>query len=166
MEIRAAAVLFTCVIAATTAEEFKRYDGAAVKRFDDELRRLGVVLPSLSDREPNERLIPPAPIVSSPAGDFEGYWTESQFGRPIAAFEGIPYAKPPVGSLRLRAAQLLTTKLLGFKAKHPGSKCIQRDAFLKTLKVEGSEDCLFLNVYVPEVRVFQLLSHQNYNLSI
>jgi carboxylesterase type B len=29
--------------------------------------------------------------------------------------------------------------------------CIQRDPFRRDLEIDGSEDCLYLNVYSPEV---------------
>jgi hypothetical protein len=37
------------------------------------------------------------------------------------------------------------------KAHFDSPLCIQRDPFRRDMEVEGSEDCLFLNVYAPEV---------------
>ena len=37
------------------------------------------------------------------------------------------------------------------KAHFDSPLCIQRDPFRRDLEIEGSEDCLFLNVYSPEV---------------
>lgn len=33
-----------------------------------------------------------------------------------------------------------------------GPVCMQRNIFLQRMDLEGSEDCLYLNVYTPEVR--------------
>lgn len=41
-----------------------------------------------------------APLVNTPLGDIAGSWRKSFDGRRFAAFEGIPYAKPPIGELR------------------------------------------------------------------
>lgn len=43
-----------------------------------------------------------APIVHTSAGPVRGVWRE-EFGRPSAAFLGIPFAQPPVGRLRFAA---------------------------------------------------------------
>lgn len=39
--------------------------------------------------------------------------------------------------------------------------CIQRDPFRRDVEIEGSEDCLYLNVYTPHVSnlEFQLCRH-------
>lgn len=40
------------------------------------------------------------PRVKIAQGTVEGTYKTSYYGRPFAAFEGIPYAKPPVNELR------------------------------------------------------------------
>lgn len=34
--------------------------------------------------------------------------------------------------------------------------CIQRDPFRRDVEIEGSEDCLYLNVYTPQVNIMML----------
>ncbi|KAK4876784.1 hypothetical protein RN001_009290 [Aquatica leii] len=65
--------------------------------------------------------------------------------RIYSAFEGIPYAEPPIGDLRFEEAQdaqpwdgiLEATKL---------HQCIQKGF---TPLIFGDEDCLYVNIYVP-----------------
>lgn len=66
------------------------------------------------------------------------------------AFEGIPYAKPPVGELRFRAPQPPepwqgVLECTQYKAKPMQFHFIRR-------MVEGSEDCLYLNIYAKKVQ--------------
>ena len=59
---------------------------------------------------------------------------------------GIPYAIPPVGTLRWRPPHP-PAKFTGvFKATKFGFRCVQPNGIGGTF---GSENCLFLNVYVP-----------------
>ncbi len=44
-------------------------------------------------------------IVETENGLVEGRRTQTQWGRDIASFYGIPYAAPPVGELRWRPPQ-------------------------------------------------------------
>jgi hypothetical protein len=44
----------------------------------------------------------PPPFVRTYSGDVEGYFMKVVGGRKINAFEGIPYAEPPIGRLRFR----------------------------------------------------------------
>ncbi|CAH0669351.1 unnamed protein product [Chilo suppressalis] len=42
------------------------------------------------------------PSLDIDYGTVQGSWSNSLRGRPYACFEGIPYAEPPVGSLRFQ----------------------------------------------------------------
>lgn len=48
-----------------------------------------------------------------------------------------------------------------YKAIHDGPQCSQRDPFIRSFEDVGTEDCLYLNVYVPHAvilkRFFSLL---------
>lgn len=70
--------------------------------------------------------------------------------RSFQRFSGIPYAKPPVNELRFRSPE----KLLKFEndeldCTRESSPSFHRSSIWK--KYIGSEDCLNLNIYVPEV---------------
>ncbi|VVC39815.1 Carboxylesterase type B, conserved site,Carboxylesterase, type B,Carboxylesterase type B [Cinara cedri] len=69
--------------------------------------------------------------------------------KPYVSFLGIPYAKPPINNLRFKAP----VKHPGWngilKAFSTGKMCMQYDVFV-TKKIVGSEDCLYLNVFVPQ----------------
>jgi len=43
-----------------------------------------------------------APRVKTPLGGLKGYYKVSQNGRKYEAYEGIPYALPPIGKLRFK----------------------------------------------------------------
>ncbi|KII89856.1 hypothetical protein PLICRDRAFT_174676 [Plicaturopsis crispa FD-325 SS-3] len=63
---------------------------------------------------------------------------------------GIPYARPPVGSLRFKAPQVLPAPVTGdvVDATVFGNACPQPPS--AALGAPIGEDCLFLNVYRPE----------------
>jgi para-nitrobenzyl esterase len=102
---------------------------------------------------------PPAPAVHISTGTLRG----SLQGN-IAVFKGIPFAAPPVGELRWRPPQPAARWKGERDATHPGSACVQSvdglGPFIQPLAaaygasytiqpVTFSEDCLFLNVWVP-----------------
>jgi len=66
---------------------------------------------------------------------------------------GIPYAAPPVGSLRWLPPQAPSRFKGVFQATQFGNACTQPKAMglVRTGGAFGSEDCLTLNVYVPNV---------------
>jgi para-nitrobenzyl esterase len=64
----------------------------------------------------------------------------------VSSFKGIPYAAPPVGTLRFRAPVEPAPWQSPRDASQFGSACAQ---FTTEGVLQGSEDCLFLNVYTP-----------------
>lgn len=73
----------------------------------------------------------------------------------LRTFFGIPYAAPPIGSLRWNAPQPVTPWTVPRDATAFGSQCTEVvsgffDVPNETKgEVKGTEDCLFLNVYAP-----------------
>ena len=67
----------------------------------------------------------------------------------IFYFAGIPFAAPPVGSLRLRAPEPAQPwpGVLDVSGR-PRVVCPQLNYFQAGI-IEGQEDCLYLNVYTP-----------------
>ncbi|XP_039295370.1 uncharacterized protein LOC111060276 [Nilaparvata lugens] len=65
-------------------------------------------------------------------------------------FLGIPYAKPPVGELRFK--EPVPYNITGdiFSATKYGNTCIQ---YSMDYKIRGSEDCLYLNIYRPQITI-------------
>jgi para-nitrobenzyl esterase len=100
------------------------------------------------------------PVVQTGAGTLRG----ANVGTAIA-FRGIPYARPPVGELRWQPPQAPLPWQGVREALQPGSACTQRisgltpffapmaDAYGSKFEqppIKSSEDCLYLDVWVPE----------------
>jgi len=74
----------------------------------------------------------------------------------VRAFQGIPYAAPPVGQLRWKAPQPAAKWKGKLDATKYGHHCWQSNSFpdmsfqdAATPDDPGSEDCLYLNIYAP-----------------
>ncbi|CAH1997706.1 unnamed protein product [Acanthoscelides obtectus] len=95
------------------------------------------------------------PFTVTNLGPVEGEWRTSFGGRKYASFEGIPYAKPPVGDLRFEEPQPVepwsgiwnATRIYKCPQTHMLAKSMPKEAGLG--HYQGEEDCLYLNVYVP-----------------
>ncbi|XP_018317059.1 esterase E4 isoform X1 [Mycetomoellerius zeteki] len=89
-------------------------------------------------------------LVNTKWGLFRGKWSRTMRNRSVANFLGIPYALPPVNDLRFRSPQRWNhtwTKVRD--ATVDGQKCIQTNK--EIFKIIGSEDCLYLNIFVPYI---------------
>jgi para-nitrobenzyl esterase len=99
-------------------------------------------------------------LVQIGAGTLRG----TQAGSAIA-FRGIPYARPPIGELRWQPPQPPLPWQGVREARQPGSACTQRTSGLAPFfapmaraygsnfeqpPIQSSEDCLYLDVWVPE----------------
>lgn len=93
----------------------------------------------------NEIVVPPVTSVDTVAtqcGSFRG--------RPdpgAVSFKGIPFAKPPIGSLRWQPPAPVDCETDVRPAQEFGAACAQFDADGNVLSV--AEDCLYLNVWTP-----------------
>lgn len=100
------------------------------------------------------------PMVQIGAGTLRGAIIQSAI-----AFRGIPYARPPIGELRWQPPQPPPAWQGVREALQPGSACTQRTSGLTPFfapmaqaygsnfeqpPINSSEDCLYLDVWVPE----------------
>ncbi|KAF2898714.1 hypothetical protein ILUMI_07459 [Ignelater luminosus] len=90
------------------------------------------------------------PIVSIQEGKLRGKICCDFIGGQYFSFQGIPYAKPPVGQLRFKAPQP-SEPWTGIRdATIEGNICYH---LTESKQYVGSEDCLFLNVYTPKLPI-------------
>lgn len=86
------------------------------------------------------------PIRNTALGPMQGVWMEHGA---VAAFLGVPFAKPPVGDLRFekpRPATAWAPQMLQATRFKPA--CMQQGRLPPEIGM--SEDCLYLNIYVPQ----------------
>lgn len=97
------------------------------------------------------RTLDPASLRVVSTGQIVGF----QNGAGGHSWLGLPFAAPPVGDLRWRAPQPPLAWSGRREALAAGSPCIQYGSPLGGVGAagtrQGSEDCLFLNVYAPKM---------------
>lgn len=97
------------------------------------------------------------PSVITPYGEIHGVYGQVMYKDPamitVHRYLGIPFAKPPVGDLRFRKPEPLTMLKTPYNASAFGKACPQLGYSSPPLSQpiqSQSEDCLFLNVVVPD----------------
>ena len=107
---------------------------------------------------PKKRLVPagPPPLCTISTGKIQGALSYSKSGRVFSSFNGIPYAKPPVGKLRFLRPEP-AEKWEGVKKCTRSVECIQRNLFKPGNPKQGQEDGLVLNVNTPDAQPKELL---------
>ena len=109
-----------------------------------------------ANAQDTSQLTADAPLVKLTGGMLQGT-THNETG--IHIFKGIPFAQPPVGSLRWKEPQPEKSWNGVRKADHFGNKPMQKplygDMVFRADSV--SEDCLYLNVWTPARSSFDRL---------
>ncbi|XP_076073127.1 cocaine esterase-like [Mytilus galloprovincialis] len=91
-------------------------------------------------------------VVNSASGPIKGLKTQNkQTGKDLYEFRGIPFGNPPIGPLRFKKPEPVDKWTDTLDATEFGAACPQSvpDMMLDFKPSKMSEDCLFLNVYVP-----------------
>ncbi|MEO8724562.1 MAG: carboxylesterase family protein [Acidobacteriaceae bacterium] len=112
-------------------------EGAAIRFRFDVLLAL-VTIPLLSAATDSR------PVVAVTGGQVRGTLLASG-----AVFQGIPYARPPVGDLRWRGPAPVEPWTTVRDAATAGPPCAQNPYFVPDAKETSREDCLYLNVWTP-----------------
>jgi carboxylesterase type B len=86
------------------------------------------------------------PLVQLPNGLIMGREATTFANKSYFAFEKIPYATPPLGPLRFKAPQPAQDWNGTLNATHLDVSCIQLPTH-----ASDSEDCLFINVFTPQL---------------
>ena len=84
------------------------------------------------------------PLISTAFGRLKGNEVNG-----VVSFKGVPFAKPPVGSLRWKAPVMPEPSNELFDAAHFGASCFHKasKSELEASQEELSEDCLTLNIW-------------------
>ncbi|RZB94407.1 COesterase, Abhydrolase 3, and/or DUF2424 domain containing protein [Asbolus verrucosus] len=90
------------------------------------------------------------PELTIVQGKLRGSVATNVIGETYYRFQGIPYAKPPLGELRFKAPQPPEKWNGILDATKEGSPCYARDMLRRELII-GSENCLVLNVYTKKI---------------
>ncbi|KAM5262696.1 liver carboxylesterase 1-like [Ctenodactylus gundi] len=123
--------------------------------------RYGLVLASLAACSAWAGHPSSPPLVDTTHGQVLGkYLSLEGFAQPVAVFLGVPFAKPPLGSLRFAPPQPAepwdkvkhTTSYPPMCSQLTGAGPVLSEVFtnrLENVSLKYSEDCLYLNIYSP-----------------
>ncbi|XP_050531754.1 venom carboxylesterase-6-like isoform X2 [Daktulosphaira vitifoliae] len=93
------------------------------------------------------------PFIYTQNGPIRGQTLKSRENRSYYSFTGIPFAKPPIDEYRFKAPEPPVPWNISLDATNPPKPCLQLLSLLLNMtdKLLGDEDCLYLNVYTPNI---------------
>uniref|UniRef100_A0A8C5LH97 Carboxylic ester hydrolase n=1 Tax=Jaculus jaculus TaxID=51337 RepID=A0A8C5LH97_JACJA len=100
------------------------------------------------------------PVVNTAHGKVQGKYVSSGLPQPVAVFLGVPFAKPPLGSLRFASPKPPEPWIFVKNTTTYPPMCsqdVERGKLLaetftnrkESIALQFSEDCLYLNIYTP-----------------
>ncbi|CAL8091977.1 unnamed protein product [Orchesella dallaii] len=89
--------------------------------------------------------------LKSTKGRLRGYFRNSRQGREFLAFYKVPYAQPPLETLRFLDPQPVESWEGLRDVKEVAPQCIQKGKYSEIIEAVGEEDCLYMNIYTPSV---------------
>ncbi|KAK4880591.1 hypothetical protein RN001_008737 [Aquatica leii] len=93
------------------------------------------------------------PLLKIDQGTLRGTFRKSLSGKEYGSFTGIPYAQPPVGELRFKMPEPAHSWEGILDATKNHGACPQMNVFIGDYNIRGDEDCLYLNVYTPQIKL-------------
>ena len=113
---------------------------------------LVLLLPAvvLTENSPKVCLEEPSSDGLDGGACFKGQWVTTNEGNRYASFQQIRYAQPPIGELRFKSPQPFHAAQ-GLWHVNTDSKVECSQLGMLDQKLKGEEDCLFLNIYVPDI---------------
>lgn len=87
--------------------------------------------------------------IETPLGPVQGMFRATESGNNIYAFMGLPYAEPPLQDYRFTDPFPKAPWINPVDATAVKPLCLQTNSI--TFKMEGQEDCLYLNIYSPKL---------------
>lgn len=89
-------------------------------------------------------------VITTEYGQIRGRKFFTLFdNKPYYSFRGVPYAQPPLKSLRFKPPQPPIPWIDVKNAFNYGNDCLQIARNNLSIGIVGNEDCLYLNVFVP-----------------
>lgn len=96
-------------------------------------------------------------FISTDNGFYKGLRQRTLYeNKEYFSFRGIPYANAPINGLRFELPEKYSSWIGVKDVLKTGSDCTQINPF-NTSEIIGDEDCLFLNVYTPNVTLTKKL---------
>ncbi|XP_039444031.1 juvenile hormone esterase-like [Culex pipiens pallens] len=104
---------------------------------------------AIGDQFAFERVLP-EPRLCIQDGCLQGKFFNGIGNDQYEGYLGIPFAKPPVGWLRFKNPVRNDPWDGDYDATWERSRCLQKNDIFPQQTVQGSEDCLYLNVFRPK----------------